>query len=232
LKILSLDTSTEACSAAILQNDEVQQEFIISPREHTKLILPMVERLLAEAGLQLHQLDSIAFGRGPGSFTGLRIGAGIVQGLAYGAGLPVIPISTLKSLAYGYWLENLQHTSSDELILTALDARMNEVYWAGYKTTVLGVVEVLNEQVVAPENIVLPKELGQTRCIGMGSGWLAYETLPHGILSVCDNDVHPEAQYIALLGKEALLAGETVSAEQAMPVYLRNEVTWKKRHEQ
>ena len=125
MKLLALDTATEACSAALYIDGEIKQEYQLAPREHTRLILAMVESLLVEAGITIKQLDALAFGRGPGSFTGVRIATGAVQGMAYGADLPVVPVSTLASIA-----QSVHDEHQAESVLTAIDARMQAVYWA------------------------------------------------------------------------------------------------------
>jgi tRNA threonylcarbamoyladenosine biosynthesis protein TsaB len=126
LKILALDTATEACSAAIIVDSEISEKSLIAPRRHADLILSMIDELLSDSGVALSELDAIAFGRGPGAFTGIRIAAGIVQGLAYGADLPVIPISTLAALAQGT-------NENSDFIISAIDARMSEIYTAIYR---------------------------------------------------------------------------------------------------
>ena len=225
MKLLALDTSTDACSAALLVGTEIREDFKLAPREHAKLILPMVDALLAEAGLSLSQLDAIAFGRGPGSFTGLRIAAGVAQGLAFGANLPVLPISTLAALAQGAYTD-LGATR----VLAALDARMSEVYWGVYQINNAGVMELHGaEQVCAPGEVVLP--LGG-EWLGAGSGWKEYGAALRERCGTLVCTVMPErlprAKDIALLGVTASQRGLAVSAEQAMPVYLRNQVAWAK----
>ncbi|WCF13011.1 tRNA (adenosine(37)-N6)-threonylcarbamoyltransferase complex dimerization subunit type 1 TsaB [Edwardsiella piscicida] len=126
-RILAIDTATEACSVALWNNGESLALFEICPREHTQRILPMVQQILAEAGVTLAELDALAFGRGPGSFTGVRIGVGIAQGLALGAGLPMIGVSTLATMAQGAW-----RCTAASRVLSAIDARMGEVYWGEY----------------------------------------------------------------------------------------------------
>ncbi|GAB4353090.1 MAG: hypothetical protein Kow0060_03270 [Methylohalobius crimeensis] len=128
MRILAIETATEACSAALYLDGVVEERFQVAPRRHTHLILPMAEALLAEAGLTLSALDGLAFGRGPGSFTGLRIAAGVIQGLAFGADLPVVPVSTLAALAWQVFDEG-----AADCALAALDARMGEVYWGIYR---------------------------------------------------------------------------------------------------
>ncbi len=126
-KILAVDTSTEACSAALLLGEKIDERFEIAPRRHTSLILPMVEDLLNEQSMRLTDLDAIAFGQGPGSFMGLRIAVGVAQGLAFGANLPVVPVSSLQALAQAaYW------KTSCKTILAGWDARMQAIYWGAY----------------------------------------------------------------------------------------------------
>src|SRR3989338_484571 len=125
--ILALDTSTEACSCALQVRGEIIEDYAVIPRQHAQNILPMIQQLLHKAGLTFAQLDAIAFGRGPGSFTGLRIAAGVAQGLALASDLPVLPVSTLAALA----LQGHADTG-DSALLACLDARIDEVYWAWY----------------------------------------------------------------------------------------------------
>jgi tRNA threonylcarbamoyladenosine biosynthesis protein TsaB len=242
MNILALDTSTEACSVALHAESEIREHFKLAPREHAKLILPMVDALLAEAGLSLSQLDAIAFGRGPGSFTGLRIAAGVAQGLAFGADIPVLPISTLAALAQG------AHADLDAArVLAALDARMSEVYWGVYQINGSGVMELHGaEEVCGPEHVTLPVAPGilPTATLvhpctsdeggwqGVGSGWKEYGA---ALRARCGALVHtvaaerlPRARDIALLARVAFQRGLSVSAEQAVPVYLRNQVAWPK----
>ena len=123
MKLLALDTATEACSAAVLADGEVLERYELAPRRHAALILPMIESVLAEAGLEISQLDAIAVGRGPGAFTGVRIAIGIAQGIAFAADLPVALVSTLAALALG----TARDTGATR-IAAALDARMGEIY--------------------------------------------------------------------------------------------------------
>ncbi|SBS27788.1 tRNA threonylcarbamoyladenosine biosynthesis protein TsaB [Marinomonas spartinae] len=230
--ILALDTSTSACSVALNIDGVVLEDFRMAPRQHNDLILPMVEQILQQAGVAIQDLDAIAFGRGPGSFTGLRISAGIVQGLAYGADLPVIPISTLAAQA----LEGFQKTGLHHW-LSALDARMGEIYVAGYfvdkvtggdKTTErYSVKTLLDERVIQPERLEalsLPYQ-------GVGSGW-RYDEILTGLLPAQPEqvlvEVAPRAACIAQLAIVAFEKGETVSAYDAIPIYLRDEITWEK----
>lgn len=225
MNILAIDTSTDACSAALSLAGEMHERFELAPRAHSQLILPMVESLLAEAGVVLTQLDAIAFGCGPGSFTGVRIAAGVTQGIAFGAGLPVVPVSTLAALAQG---------GCDEIgaahVLAALDARMREVYWGAYLRGDDGIVQLQAEEgVYAPDRVPVPEP---DQWQGVGSGWASYgavlRTRLAGLVTATHAQRHPRARDVARLGAHGLQHGLAVSAEQALPVYLRNEVTWKK----
>lgn len=224
MKLLAIDTSTEACSAAVLVDGKVLEEYALAPRRHTEMILPMVGRLLAAAELRLAQLDGIAFARGPGAFTGLRIAAGVTQGLAFGADLPVLPVSSLAALAHAAWrLHGAEHA------LTALDARMHEVYWGAWQVTGLGDARLVgDESVVAPGEVTCPES---GRWFAAGPGWAAYDAVltprcgpvEHGR----DVSLLPRAHDIALIGAHAAVLGGMLPAEQAQPVYLRDRVAEK-----
>jgi len=220
LKILALDTSTEACSVAVWADGNVVERFETG-NQHSDLILPMVQAVLGEAGLALTQLDAIAFGRGPGSFTGLRIGAGVAQGLAFGANLPVVPISSLAALA--------QDVDAPR-VLAAFDARMGQIYFGAYVRNDRGLVELAGvEQVIAPAGIPLPEGEGW---VGAGSGWDQYHALLSARLGEhvarWQRQVCPRARFVAELAVAAYRAGQAVAAELALPVYLRDEVAVKR----
>jgi tRNA threonylcarbamoyladenosine biosynthesis protein TsaB len=225
MKILAVDTSTEACSAALAVGSQVWARGAIAPRGHAQLILPMIEELLAEGGLALPDLDAIAFGRGPGAFTGVRIATAVVQGLAFGADLPVVPVSTLAALAQGVCRE-LGH----ERVLAAIDARIEEVYWGAYRLGPQGLVEPAGAELVClPSDVPVPAGGGW---FGAGSGWGAYGQVLGARLGSClagfDARRYPHAHDVALLGAAGLRDGAAVPAERALPVYLRDKVAWKK----
>ncbi|NJN48243.1 MAG: tRNA (adenosine(37)-N6)-threonylcarbamoyltransferase complex dimerization subunit type 1 TsaB [Candidatus Competibacteraceae bacterium] len=222
MKLLALDTSTEACSAAVLVDDEVIERYELAPRRHAALILSMIEAVLAEAGLTAGQLDALAFGRGPGAFTGIRIGVGVAQGIAFAADLPVAPISTLAAIA-----RNASSERNADHIAVALDARMGEVYWGTYATTAGGELVLLGaEQVCAPAAVPV---LNSAEWLGAGMGWTVYhETFVQRLGNLTWwGDCYPRAGDIALLGAAAGQHGQWVAAEQALPVYLRDEVAHK-----
>ncbi|BFM16771.1 tRNA (adenosine(37)-N6)-threonylcarbamoyltransferase complex dimerization subunit type 1 TsaB [Maricurvus nonylphenolicus] len=231
-RILALDTSSDACSVALLTDNSVDERFSQVPREHTKRLLPMVDEILADHQLTLSQIDAIAFGRGPGSFTGLRICLGVVQGLAFGADLPVIPVSTLQAMAVG---AQLQHGfSTQDRILVALDARMNEVYWCEYEVLPMNetaqLKPITDEFVMAPEAVaenISALPAGAKRH-AIGPGW-HYPELAEIETASQDLEACPHAADIVRLAQPLLAAGEVVSALDAQPVYLRDTVAWKKR---
>jgi tRNA threonylcarbamoyladenosine biosynthesis protein TsaB len=221
MKLLALDTATEACSAALLIGDSMLERFEVAPRAHARLLLPMLESLLAEAGMRLADLDAIAFGRGPGSFTGVRIAASVVQGIAYGADLPVLPVSTLAALARAA----LQTTAATH-VLAAIDARMDEIYWASYQRDTRGEPLALSDELVtSAQGLSLPCDADW---YGIGSGWAAYDSVLRpqfgSRLMGCDPDALPRATHIAHLAALDYAAGKALSAEQALPVYIRNQV--------
>lgn len=219
MKLLALDTSTEACSVALALDDEIVERFELEPR-HGERILTMVDALLADAGLSLGQLDAIGFGRGPGSFTSLRIGAGVVQGLAFGADLPVVPISSLAALAQGV---------DAPKVLAAFDARMRQIYYGAYTRGADGLVASASPEIVIdPANAALP---GGNAWVGVGSGWDAYHlVLRERFGAAVDSWVpsrHPHAREIAKLAAAGLRAGLAVDAELALPIYIRDDVAVK-----
>ncbi|MBL0472839.1 tRNA (adenosine(37)-N6)-threonylcarbamoyltransferase complex dimerization subunit type 1 TsaB [Aeromonas veronii] len=225
LKILAVDTATEACSAALLVGDKLFSRWEEAPRDHTRKILPMVQAVLEDAGISLSDLDAIAFGRGPGSFTGVRIGISVAQGLAFGAGVPLIGISTLAAMAQGAY-----RLDGAEQVLTAIDARMNEVYFGRYEL-IDGRMQLVGDEVVSePATLVdvRGKLAGPVTCVGTG-----FETYGETLSGLADELAvsqvrFPAAEDMLPLARAAWLAGEAVPVEQATPVYLRDKVTWKK----
>ncbi|WP_237388394.1 tRNA (adenosine(37)-N6)-threonylcarbamoyltransferase complex dimerization subunit type 1 TsaB [Xenorhabdus sp. Sc-CR9] len=224
-RILAIDTATEACSVALLNDGLVEAQFEISPREHTQRILPMVQEVLLEGNVSLQQLDALAFGRGPGSFTGVRIGVGIAQGLALGAELPMLGVSSLKTMAQGAF--RLKGATN---VLVAIDARMGEVYWGQYSRNLQGEWQGdETEAVLKPEQAQEIMRSLSGEWVIAGTGWDAYPQLLDSHLTLITSDVTlPHAEDMLPLALQMWEAGETTVVEHAEPVYLRNEVTWKK----
>lgn len=225
--ILALDTSTDACSVALNANGALTSLFEVAAKSHTQRLLPMVDEILQAKGYGLADLDAIAFGRGPGSFTGLRICAGIVQGLAFGANLPVIPVSTLEAMALGFYRANPE---IELPVLVALDARMNEVYRGLFARNGEQVKALSPEEVINPDALANNSELTQLNgnFIGVGPGW-HYPALQALAVNNRQLDVHPHAENMALIAATLFSEGHAISAVDAQPVYLRDSVSWQKR---
>ncbi|PSV39466.1 tRNA (adenosine(37)-N6)-threonylcarbamoyltransferase complex dimerization subunit type 1 TsaB [Photobacterium sp. GB-27] len=225
-KILAVDTATENCSVALLMGDEVISRCEYAPREHTTKILPMVDTVLAEAGIKLNQLDALAYGQGPGSFTGVRIGIGIAQGLAFGADLPMVGVSTLAAMAQGTY-----RVHQADNVLSAIDARMGEIYWGQYQRKTDGDWQIIGaEQVIVPDALVESVQTETGIWLTAGTAWEVYaDTLAKLPFEMQQGSVlYPDSQDMVHLAKFAFARGESVSAEVASPVYLRDTVTWKK----
>lgn len=225
-KILALDSSTDACSVALHIDGACTHLFELAAKSHTQRLLPMVDEILAKAGCHLNELDAIAYGRGPGSFTGLRICMGVVQGLAFGANLPVLPISTLQAIACGFMEQN---PNNHLPILAALDARMDEVYWGLFSPEALPQT-LVTDQVMKPGLVHADQKLNQLgqQFIGLGSGW-HYQDLINLAPDMIDLQVYPNAQHIATLAFEDFNNNQKISIMDAQPVYLRDSVSWQKR---
>ncbi|NBH75663.1 tRNA (adenosine(37)-N6)-threonylcarbamoyltransferase complex dimerization subunit type 1 TsaB [Rodentibacter pneumotropicus] len=228
LTLLALDTSTEACSVALLNKGEKTYLNELAQRTHTKRILPMIDEILANSGIRLNQVDALAFGRGPGSFTGVRVGAGIAQGLAFGADLPVIPISNLTAMAQAAF-----ELHQRENVAAAIDARMNEVYFSQLKREKVRSDfgeffqwrEVITEQVCPPEQVIA--QFTDESAFRVGTGWNAYLQFSEKRFTGTDIEL-PNALYMLELARVNWLQKEVISALDIEPIYLRNEVTWKK----
>jgi len=215
--LLALDTATEACSVALLHDGKVLTHYEVIPRLHAQKLLPMIKDLLAEAGIGLSALDAIAFGRGPGAFTGVRIAIGVVQGLAFGLDRPVLPVSNLAVLAQRAFRE--QGVSQ---VAAAIDARMDEVYWGCYRA-VAGEMRLMgDEAVMPPERAALPTD-ATGDWFGAGTGW-GYGERIAVLLSGQDATLLPHAQDLLTLGTFAWHRGEAIVADEAQPVYLRDKV--------
>ncbi|MCB5185262.1 tRNA (adenosine(37)-N6)-threonylcarbamoyltransferase complex dimerization subunit type 1 TsaB [Methylobacillus gramineus] len=220
MNILALDTSTEYLSLALLLDGKLHQREILAGQSHSQRILPLLRELLDEAGMELRDMDGIAFGAGPGSFTGLRIGCGVAQGLALGAELPVIGISTLLALA--------EDAIEADKVIACLDARMGEVYQAVYIKQAHGWQEVIAPGLYKPEAVPAVEGNGWT---GVGSGWQSYASaLQHGYGEQVAHTVpgaYPRAAAIAALALPAFMEGQGRPADEAAPVYIRNKVALK-----
>ncbi len=224
MKLLAIETAAEACSAALFIDGDISLRYVVQPRKHSELIMPMLDGLLDEAGIKPTQLDGLAFGCGPGSFTGVRIAAGVAQGVALGAGLPVVRVSTLAALAQVHYRQ-----SGYTKVLPAFDARMQEVYWGCYQLQDSGLMDaVFPDEIAAADKVTKPVGAGWR---GVGSGWETYRDelsgrVADGLESVT-TDLHCSAHDVALLGVYGLEQGDAVPAEDALPQYLRDDVAKK-----
>lgn len=221
MRILALDTATEACSVALLDGASCIARYEEPGRGHAERILPMVDEVLAAARMKLAQVDGIAVGRGPGAFTGVRIAISVAQGLAFGAGKPVAPISDLAALA-----QRAIDAHGATRVLACLDARMEEIYWGRFERDAQGLAVAAGEEQVSRANDVeLP---AGDSWHGIGSGWrvpaLAGRVPARGTATHLYSEVWPRAEEIARLGAAMFQAGDGVPPEQAQPVYLRNRV--------
>ncbi len=232
MNYLAIDASTEACSVALQINGKVYSRYDLCPQSHSLQLLPMVDAVLKEADIKLSQCDGLIFGRGPGSFTGVRIGVGVAQGLAFAASLPVIGVSSLQAMAQ---LAYVKHQQTK--VLAVIDARMSEVYNAYF---VLDENNIMQEQLLADQSgeAVTKPELVSDRLVdiatgpvyGVGTGWDAYHE-PLSMLKVNQGTpevLFPSAEAMLVIGEAALKRGEGVAAEDAQPVYVRDTVSWKK----
>ncbi len=219
LKILAFDTSSEYCSIALWMDGEILSRRVFAGQRHSELLLPMLQELLARAGLMLVQLDGIAFGAGPGSFTGLRIACGVAQGLAFGSNLPVIGISTLEALA-------LQ--ASKNSVITAIDARMGEIYHAAYVKSADDWLPVSKPTLCLPRRAPL---VSGDNWIGCGSGFGIYGEDLRSHYGSCithiESGLKPRAREIAQLAKQGFAKGLAVEPVDAAPIYIRNKVALK-----
>ena len=223
MKILALDTSMEACSAAVLAAGRVFARFEAIERGHAERILAMVDEVLGESGVRLRELDAIAFGRGPGAFTGVRLAASVAQGLAFAAERRVVPVSDLRALAQA----EFDAAPEAQAVLVCADARLKEVYWGYFRRDPHGLAQAAGpESVGPPASVELPERLARG-CHGAGRGFSAYPELGQrlgGALSVMHPDRLPAATVIARLAVGEVAAGRTVEPQDAVPVYLRDRV--------
>jgi tRNA threonylcarbamoyladenosine biosynthesis protein TsaB len=227
--LLALDTSGNSCSVALLyqpkgQGDQVIARHELAQRSHTQRLLPMIAEVMQQADLQQSELDAIVYGRGPGSFTGIRIAAGVAQGLSFALDIPLIPISTLATMAF-----QAQQEYPDCHYLCTLDARMKEVYAGTYRVAKQGqdlLTIVGNEKVLSPALVLMPDQ----PFVVCGSG-MQVDEFPTSIVAqaqACLPDMEPMAESMVVLGAAELAQNKGHQPEDALPVYLRDEVTWQK----
>lgn len=219
---LAIDTATEACSVALQTQEHSYTRFEVCPQQHSQKLLPMVDEVLKEADIRLQDVELLAYGRGPGSFTGVRIATGMIQGLALGSGLPVAGISTLQTMA-----QQAMQTTNASVVAAAIDARMGEVYFGVFQRQDDIAILVGEERVCSPADAAaaLDERADYTK---VGTGWAAYPELST-LLNNEDVAIHyPNASAMIALAEVALRDGVTTDAMGITPVYLRDKVTWKK----
>ena len=229
MKLLALETATECCSVALWVDGETRWRAARAERGHGEHVLQMIDELLAEGAMSLRRLDAIAFGAGPGAFTGVRLAASITQGLAYSSGLPVLPISTLRASAQqALWPPPEAAPVATDGVLVCQDARMGEVYWALFRRET-GVATAVGAEALGPPKAVLAGlhdyQPDQSLC-GAGSGFAVYSELSAGLatrLGPILSGLEPHAREVALLAARAGL-GAARPPDEAQPVYLRNDV--------
>jgi|TARA_B100000959_G_scaffold10939_1_gene10970 tRNA threonylcarbamoyladenosine biosynthesis protein TsaB len=221
VRLLALDTATEGCSAACLAGESLVERYQIEPQGHSRLLLTMVESVLAETASQRADLDAVAFDAGPGSFTGIRIGAGVAQGIALGLELPLVGVSSLMALAEGV----VDTVDTVAAVCAAIDARMGQVYWARLardpnEAALWRWCEL--PRVSGPEAVPV-LAVGE---IGVGSGWDRYaEVLAGGVAAQWLPECFPRARQVAVIARRLLDSGTTGAWQAAMPVYVRDQVT-------
>jgi tRNA threonylcarbamoyladenosine biosynthesis protein TsaB len=223
---LALDASTEACSVALQFNDEVFSRYEVCPQSHSLRLLPMIDDVLKVAGCKLSQLEGLIFGQGPGSFTGVRIGIGVAQGLAFSANLKLVGVSTLQTMAQ---LAYINHQETD--VIAVIDARMSEVYNGYYELDEHNIMQPkINEAVTAPSEVKQRLLSVVEKAYGVGTGWDAYKADLTSLKSNNDSPkvLFPEAKAMLAIGIAAFNRGESVLPENAQPVYVRDTVSWKK----
>lgn len=224
MKLLAIDTTTEPGSCALWLDGDCAEHLCPSGPTSSETLLPAIRALLNVHGLRVDALDAIAFGAGPGAFTGLRVACGVTQGLAYPAGLPVVPVGSLAALAWQAFVGMTDQGGDDRVVLAMLDARMGEVYSAAYRRSGEDLVEVAAPRVARPEAVELPVG-GDWRVAG--NALVAYPVLRERIAAAGLVDVGlsvPRAAAVAHLGMRAMLAGQSVSACEALPIYVRDKV--------
>lgn len=221
MKILAIDTSTEACSAALYIDGELIERYLVAPRKHIELLKPMVDEVMKAAEVDVSELTGLAFGAGPGSFAGLRVACAFVQGMGAGLEIPVVPVSTLKAMA-----QQVLDTHADRTVLVMLDAKMKEVYWGVYRLEDKEVVTVLPEQVTKIDEIPnFTGIVGLANIIGAGDGWNVTTNWVEALKpEFIEKNVYPRAGEIALLSIDDFENGMALDADQVSPIYLRNNI--------
>ena len=226
MKLLALDTSSDACSVALQLDDNISEQHVVQPKEHTNILVPMIKGLLRDAGAVIQDLEGIVLGNGPGSFIGVRIAASLSQGLAHGSGLKVVPISSLAAIA-----AEVMDVHSANRVVVAQDARMNEVYFGIYKNDGNGLPIAETEEVLQP----IGKFAGLSAAsisVAAGKAWHLYPellALNRQAVSEAVDVQFPRARYLLSLAAGAWKRGEAIGPEDLVPAYIRMKVAEKPR---
>ncbi|MEW6981848.1 tRNA (adenosine(37)-N6)-threonylcarbamoyltransferase complex dimerization subunit type 1 TsaB [Colwelliaceae bacterium 6471] len=225
MNYLALDASTEACSVALIYDNKIYSRYEFSPQSHSLLLLPMVDSVLTEANCKLQQLDGLIFGQGPGSFTGVRIGVGVAQGLAFSANLKVVGVSTLQAMAQRAYALHQQTK-----VIAAIDARMSEIYTGLYQLDATNIMQPVQAEVVIPPAAAVKHYHNVKDACGVGTGWDAYSEHLSSLKTNLGSPeiLFPHAENMLTIGQAKFTNGLGVSAELAQPVYVRDTVSWKK----
>lgn len=218
MKLLAFDTASSACALALINEANITCVDRVEPMQQSKLILPLLQEILKSANLSLSDLDTVAFGCGPGSFTGMRIAASVVQGLSLAVKLPIIKISTLAAMAQAAFLERQW-----QKVIVIVDARMGQVYWGAYALNAAGIMELVGEECVCtPDQVVAPSG---TNWLGVGDGWDVYKDVLAKQLNfypaAIQGDQMPTGMALAVLAKAKFIADEFITIDEALPAYLR-----------
>lgn len=226
--ILAIETSTHACSVALQVGNDVLNRRELAARRHGELLLPWVQELLAEAGVKATDLNAVSVSRGPGAFTGVRMGIAVAQGLAMASELPAVAVSSLLACAHGAWRQ-----TGEKNHLVAFDARMGELYWGQCLVEAAGQARLIHESVLRPEDVELPPiTTDADRFLPVSDGWASYPEFYRHAQSCLLADERglgwlPDATDVLALAQTAYAASEVVAAEQLQPVYLRDNVAQK-----
>lgn len=221
MKILAIDAATEACSVALKVGDDIISKYEVAPQQHSQKLLPFVDEILAQGEIKLSQLDAIAFGKGPGSFTGVRIGVAVTQGLAFGADLPVVGISSMAAMA-----QQAISQEQAQQVVVAIDARMSEVYFSIYNNEA-GIAEVSSKEMVRKPELL--ESIHLPHAMSVGTGWQTYEQILTEKFSCQRSEIIlPSAEFMLPLAEIEFNKGHGVAAEFAQPNYVRDEVSWQK----
>ena len=230
MNYLAIDASTEACSVALQVNGKIYSRYDLCPQSHSLQLLPMVDEVLTEAGIKISQCDGLIFGRGPGSFTGVRIGVGVAQGLAFSANIPAFGVSSLQAMAQLAFIKG--NVGEENGVIAAIDARMGEVYNCYYTLDENNIMQPqCAEAVTPPENLAQHfSDVIHKAEYGVGTAWDAYSEQLSSLKSNANTPdvLFPSAQAMLAIGIPSLEQGKGVAAEDAQPVYVRDTVSWKK----